>query len=133
MIGPTHLDALKRALVEEARTDTVGLWSILRHVKIDEPSLTDDEAKQITLLVIRSALRRGEVVAGEFVDRDEETAAFVAWEISADQAIEKIEREWAALGREPNLGDVAWFVNPQLLPVTANLVGHSVSTAVLGY
>jgi hypothetical protein len=36
-----------------------------------------------------------------------------------DESLARIDREWAALGREPNLGDIVWFVAPRLLPLTA--------------
>jgi hypothetical protein len=29
-----------------------------------------------------------------------------------DQAVSRIEKEWSALGREPNIGEVAWFTSP---------------------
>jgi hypothetical protein len=36
---------------------------------------------------------------------------FVAWDLSPDQAVDQIEREWLALGREPGIGEVAWFTS----------------------
>jgi hypothetical protein len=36
---------------------------------------------------------------------------FVAWGLPPDQAVSRIEREWAALGREPDIGEVAWFTS----------------------
>jgi hypothetical protein len=44
---------------------------------------------------------------------------FVAWSLSAEEAVRRIEREWATLGEEPSLGDIVWFVGPALLPLTA--------------
>jgi len=70
-------------------------------------------------MVIQEALVDKSIVAGEFVDRDEHTAIFAVWQLSIDETIARIEREWLALGREPNLGEIAWFVDPHLLPVTA--------------
>jgi hypothetical protein len=34
---------------------------------------------------------------------------FVPWELRADQALSRIEKEWSTLGREPDIGEVAWF------------------------
>jgi hypothetical protein len=119
MTTSTKIDQIGRVLVEETRTDTVGLWAVLWQVKHEMPALTPDETKQATLIVIRKALLEERVVAGNFVDEDDDNKAFVVWPSSAEDSIARIDREWTALGREPNLGDVVWFVDPHLLPVTA--------------
>jgi hypothetical protein len=118
MIDPAKIDEIRRALVEEARTDTVGLWAVLWQVKQEMPVLTPDEAKRVTLTVIREALLEERIASGNFVDQDEDTQAFVVWPSSVEETIARIDREWTALGRDPNLGEVAWFVDPSLLPVT---------------
>jgi hypothetical protein len=118
MIQRAAIDKIKRVIVEEAQTDTVGLWSVLWQVKHDVPSLAPDEARQAALTVVREALAVESVVAGEFVDQDEDTAAFMSWQVSVDEAMARIEREWTALGREPTLGEVVWFVDPRLVPLT---------------
>jgi hypothetical protein len=35
----------------------------------------------------------------------------VSWNLSAEQAIERIRREWDQLGGEPTIGDIVWFVS----------------------
>jgi hypothetical protein len=119
MIERKAIDQVKRVLIEEAQTDTVGLWAVLWQVKQEIPLLTPDEARQATLTAIREALGEEHVIPGEFMDQDENTAAFVVWQLSVDEVVARIEREWAALGREPNLGEVVWLVDPHLLPLTA--------------
>ncbi len=115
----TAIDEIKRSLDQETQTDTVSLWAVLWQIKQNMPLLTPDEAKQATLTVVREALLENRIVLGEFVDQDEDTAVFAVWQLSLDDALARIEREWAALGREPNLGEVVWLVDPRLLPVTA--------------
>lgn len=109
---------IKRALVEEAQSDVVGLWAVLWQVKNELPSLSSEEAKAATLEVVRDALGREEIVVGGFGGGDTETTSFIPWQMSLTDALQRIEREWGALGREPNLGDIAWFVAPRLLPVS---------------
>ena len=41
---------------------------------------------------------------------------FVSWDLSLDQALSRIEKERSALGREPNIGEVAWFTSAQESP-----------------
>lgn len=120
MIERVKTERLKRILLEEARADTVGLWAILWQAKEDAASLSSAEAKQVTLAVIRELLAEKQIVAGVFVDQDEDTAAFVTWPLSAEEAVARIEREWAILGREPSLGEVVWFAHPSLLPLAVH-------------
>ena len=109
---------IRRALVEEAQSDVVGLWAILWQVKNEIPSLSSEEAKSATLEVVRDALSSEEIVVGGFGGGDTETVSFIPWQMSLADALERIEREWGALGREPNLGDIAWFVAAHQLPVS---------------
>ena len=110
---------LTRILREEAQTDTVGLWAVIWEVKQVMPLASPEEIRRTTLSVVRDALAGEHVVAGQFVDLDAETFAFSRWSASVDESLARIDREWDALGREPNLGDIVWFVDPHLLPVTA--------------
>lgn len=109
---------IRHTLVEEAQSDVVGLWAVLWQVKNEFRSLSSEEAKAATLEVVRDALSRGEIVVGEFVGGDTETTSFIPWEMSLTDALHRIESEWGALAREPNLGDIAWFVAPHLLPLS---------------
>jgi hypothetical protein len=111
------MDEIKRVLVEEAQTDTVGLWTLLWDVEQEAPTLTTDQARQAVLAIIREVLTDGRIVAGDIVDRDEDTAAFVPWRLSVEDTVARIEREWVNLGRKPDPGELAWFVDPRLLPV----------------
>ncbi len=55
---------------------------------------------------IRTVLREGLMTAGDVTH-----AGFCPWNISGEQAIERIERDWTALGRGPNLGEICWLSN----------------------
>jgi hypothetical protein len=119
MMKEHSVGEVTRILIEGAQTDTVGLWAVLWEIKQLMPSGSPDEIRRATLTAVRDALAGGHVVAGQFADHDVETVAFSPWNVSADEAVARIDREWAALGREPNLGDIVWFVAPDLLPLTA--------------
>ena len=109
---------IRCVLVEEGQSDVVGLWTVLWQVRAELPSLTVQEAKAATLEVIRDALDRVEVVVGEFREQDFETTSFICWQTPVPDAIRRIDSEWVALGRDPNLGEIAWFVAPRLLPLS---------------
>jgi hypothetical protein len=57
--------------------------------------------------IIHKALVEGRVLAGEFVDKQ-----FVQWNVSPAETLARIDRAWSELGREPDLGDIVWFVAP---------------------
>jgi hypothetical protein len=114
------LSEIQRSFLEEARSDVVGIWSLAKWVKEDLPLLDGVAVRQATLDVVREILLQGRVVPGDFQDRNEQIAVFVPWQLSADEALARIERDWATLGREPIAGEIVWFVDSSLLPITAN-------------
>lgn len=113
------LGEIRRAFIEETQSDVVGLWLIAQWVKDDLPSLDTVAARRATLHIIREALLQERVVPGEFVDQDEDILVFLQWALPVDETVARIEQEWTALGRDLNPGDVVWFVDARLLPVTA--------------
>lgn len=120
MMTQDILGAIRAALIQEAQSDVVGLWLIAQWVKDDLPSLDVMAARKATLEVIREALMLQRVVPGDFVDHDEDTLVFSQWGLPVGDTVARIEREWIALGREPNPGEVVWFVDPHLLPISAH-------------
>jgi hypothetical protein len=116
-----RIQQIRRALVEEGQSDVGGLWAVLGQVKAEMPSWTAEESKKATLEVIRDALNREELVVGEFREHDGKTTSFTPWQVSVTDALRRIDAEWVALGREPNLGDIAWFVAPGLLPFSMHI------------
>lgn len=101
------------SLVEECQEDHVGLWRIVNAVRLDLGSSNPGETRTMTLRLIRSLLyERGMQVGHPASDGRH----FVAWDLPADQALSRIEKEWSALGRDPNIGEVAWFTSAQEPP-----------------
>jgi hypothetical protein len=106
----TPEDVLEQ-LVEECRRDHVGLWEIISAVQFDLGSATPEETRaQSMQLVLRLLNERGMLVGHPAPDGRH----FISWGVLPDQAISRIEREWSALGHEPNIGEVAWFSSPDL-------------------
>jgi hypothetical protein len=101
------IEDIRELLATEVQTDCVGLWTVLWEVKQRLPSLTPEEARTTVLAIVREAIEREMVVPGEFVEM-----RFVRWEASPKVALDRIEGAWLALGREPNIGEVVWFVAP---------------------
>jgi hypothetical protein len=98
-------DVLER-LVEECHIDHVGLWEVVNAVRFDLGSTDPSEMRATTLRLVQRLLHeRGMQVGHPTPDGRH----FVSWGLSPDQAVSRIEQEWSALGREPDIGEVAWF------------------------
>lgn len=113
------MEEIERILLEEARTDTVGVWAVLWEIRQMFEDLSPEEARARTLNAIDHLLGTHRVVAGQFTDQDENTLVFERWDLPAKETVSRIDREWKALGRDPNPGEIAWLVDPGLLPLTA--------------
>src|SRR5439155_13366294 len=99
-------DELLESLVEGCRDDHVGLWEIVNAVQFDLGCQDPRQIQALTLQLVRDLLsRRGMRVGHPAPDGRQ----FVSWDLSSDEAVSRIERAWSALGREPNIGEVAWF------------------------
>jgi hypothetical protein len=113
------IEEMKEVLVEEAAIGAVGLWAVLWDVKHQFPGLSPQETKTATLRLVREAVREGRIVAGRVVRDGDVTRTFVPWQLPPDEVVARIEAEWSALGRAPNLGDIVELVSPDLLPFAA--------------
>lgn len=110
------LEVVARQIAVEAQTDVVGLWAVLWSVNRALPSLTAREARAMALDVVRRTLLAEQVVVGQFEENEAPTTPFVPWDASREAVLERIEREWDGLGRDPSPGDIAWLASPHLLP-----------------
>lgn len=108
MTSPTtKLTASAEAVLAELRDDHADLWKLLWIVKAEAEL---DEAmpktvRQESLAVIAALLEGGYVHPGAPRGRE----SFSPWPLDATDALARIEREWDALGRDPDIGEIAWF------------------------
>jgi hypothetical protein len=96
-------DVLERILTE-CEEDHVGLWSIYRQIK--DAGFADP--RLVTIALIHWLLTTGVIEAGVPDDRGN----FHAWKETPEDAYQRINNEWLKLGREPDIGDIAWFTTP---------------------
>jgi len=107
MISEERMQALASSFVDECQDDFVGLWAILWEVKQNFPSLDPGEAKVTSLEIVRRMLTTKRISAGDF---DSQKQFVVFPDSMSDEAIlAELDRRWIALGREPDIGEVAWF------------------------
>lgn len=98
------LTPIARQILGECREDYVGLWSIVRRIR---GAGVEDRTRIIetTLPLLTQLLSEGRIKVGQFSDQK-----FHEWKVQPQDAIAKIESEWKKLGRDPDIGEVAWFV-----------------------
>jgi len=101
------LDQIKRDFLAECAEDFVGLWSLLRTVNFTIPNLTPIEAQSITLRFLEDLLRAEAIVVLQISN-----SRLEAWNLPPASAIKRIKDEWDALGRDPDIGEIAWFTLP---------------------
>ena len=98
------------SLAEECQEDHVGLWRIVNAVRFDLGSADPAQTRVIALRLVRSLLQERGMQVGQPAP---DGRHFVAWDLSPDQAVRRIEKEWAALGRDPDIGELAWFTSAE--------------------
>ncbi len=103
-------DDVLESLAEECHEDHVGLWRVVNAVRFDLGATNPSQTRELTLRLVHSLLHeRGMQVGHPTTDGRH----FVSWGVSPDQALSRIEREWTELGRDPNIGEVAWFTSQE--------------------
>jgi hypothetical protein len=101
-------DEVLDSLAEECQMDHIGLWEIVDAVRFDLGTTSASEIRTLTLGLVRSLLFERQMLVGHPTP---DGRHFVSWDLPPDQAVSRIEKEWSALGREPNIGEMAWFTS----------------------
>jgi len=102
-----NLEKVKRDFLVECTDDYVGLWSVIWHIKHDLKEEDSENIRAISVALIREFLELGLIKAGN----PRITGEFVEWQLDPEGIVERLEREWNELGREPNIGDIVWFTS----------------------
>jgi hypothetical protein len=96
--------------IVEGLDDWIGLWRFALVARDERPDATAEEIREQTLPMLRR------LVIGEYMRPGaltEDAPGFVPWDESGEEALTRIDREWRALGRDPNIPDICWFENTQ--------------------
>jgi hypothetical protein len=88
----------------ELDDDYVGLWVIPWHLRRELPNASATTVREITESILR-ALTAQDVALG---DLDGETGEFLPWGVP--DPVGAAMAGWALLGRDPNIGEVAWLL-----------------------
>ena len=96
---------IRNSLLIESTEDYVGLWTIPRQLYLYSEEKDEFAVRRKTIQIIEELLNDELIQPGQFKDRK-----FEFWKLSPVETIARIEAEWDALGREPNIGEIVWFI-----------------------
>lgn len=99
------LKPVEARLLEECAEDWMGLWAFVWSVR-EEMGMEDPEARREATMKIVSRLLNADLIRPGGVARDE---GFHPSGESAEEVLERIEREWDDMEGEPTIGDIVWF------------------------
>lgn len=99
----------KNSVLMECCEDYVGLWSIMRSIYRDNPNINSGEAREQALELIKELMQNELIQPGMFTKKYN----FRLWNLSFKETIARIEVEWNALKREPNIGEIVWFISTE--------------------
>jgi hypothetical protein len=96
--------AVAEIISRELDEDYVGLWKLAWHLRRSLDTVTDEQVRELARVILQG-LKASGVSVGEL---SEATGAFDTW--SEQAGIEKAITQWKQLGRDPNIGEIAWLV-----------------------
>lgn len=111
MITEEEMEALWKPYRHELSRDYVGLWQLVGSVQALQPELGDESVREVVLALVSRALATSEIEVGNQT-RGVHGLGNV-WHSDLDETIARIRREWIALGRNPNPGEIAWLQQPR--------------------
>lgn len=92
-------DLISRELDE----DFVGLWVIPWHIRrrltLADDAMVQELARAVLLGLEESAARIGSL--------DEDSGVFTPWPVG--EGVTRALSQWSDLGRDPNIGEIAWL------------------------
>jgi hypothetical protein len=101
------LASVKKDILLECEEDWVALWKIVWGIRnATGRNHNPDDLRSLTLGIVADLLATGEIEAGW------PTAAggWDPWRLSPAAVLTRIEAEWDALGKNPNIGsEIVWF------------------------
>jgi hypothetical protein len=107
-IDTKKLREIADAIVEESRGDYVGLWDISTIIRRAFGSLSNEDAKRLSLDVVRLIIRSG-LRPGDYLQ-----TGFKYWTENPEQIVSRIDREWDPKRGDPTLFEsICWFDQPK--------------------
>jgi len=99
---------IQEIVLKKGEADWVYLAEVASLVQRDRSEGDERTVMERTLHLVRELAEAWLVVIGDLSGPD---GKFSPWQLSVTDTVERIRREWMALGRPINVGDVCWLSN----------------------
>lgn len=103
-----NLKACIEDVLDRGLDDWIDITEVASVAKTVGGAVTDAELQALSIEIIRNVLREGLMEAGDVT-----TDGFHRWGLSPNEALQRIEHDWGALGRWPYIGDICWLSNTE--------------------
>ncbi|MBC8071670.1 MAG: hypothetical protein IAG13_25320 [Deltaproteobacteria bacterium] len=104
---PHALSRLRDEWKRDGAASDLGLWWLANDVRgVVGETVPEGEVRRLTLEAVRPLLESGDLRAGDMTP----DGTFAPWSGPVEELVARISSEWQALGRQPDIGDVVWFV-----------------------
>lgn len=88
--------------------DWVNAAEVTSVAKFTGHAQSEDEIRSVSLKLIREVVQQGLMEIGDLPD---EGRRLKLWPMTSQECLDRVEREWNALGRNPSLGEICWLQN----------------------
>ena len=72
-----------------------------------EEFLDRSDIRELVLSTLEVLLSEYGLLIGDF-----KQGQFLPWSCTPSEAINRVDKEWQTLGRDPDIGEIAWLVSP---------------------
>jgi hypothetical protein len=94
-------------ILNESQEDYVGLWSLVWNVRHEFADANPQNIRELVLGTLQLLLSEYGLAIGDF-----KQDKFLPWGCTPSEAINRVDTEWRKLGRDPDIGEIAWIVSP---------------------
>jgi hypothetical protein len=101
-----HQHACVDDILMRGLDDWIQAAEVVSVVKSALAAVPEADILDLSRNVIRELVKGGLMIPGDVT-----TDGFGEWGLGLEAALDRIEREWVALGRRPGLGEVCWLSN----------------------
>jgi len=88
--------------------DWVNAAEVTSVAKFTGHAQSEDEIRSVSLKLIGEVVQQGLMEIGDLPD---EGRRLKLWPMTSQECLDRVEREWNALGRNPSLGEICWLQN----------------------
>ena len=100
---------LQASILLEGLRDYQSMWELAKHIRRKlGPSADADRVRRTVLQALRPLVEGGYAEFGQLA-RVDQFSELTPWSLRGKSAIDELERKWIQLGRDPEIGELAWL------------------------